>query len=114
VDGDQKTIVGDLGAIDKMLSLIDSRLQRNICDEVMETAWSTMWNVTGLTLFGSSSNKLFINFSLILDETPVNCERFLDNNGMDYFVSCMHSFPQSAGMLLSLLLKLFVMNLIYY
>ncbi len=48
VDGDQKTIVGDLGAIDKMLSLIDSRLHRNICDEVMETAWSTMWNVTGI------------------------------------------------------------------
>lgn len=79
VDGDQKTIVGDLGAIDKMLSLIDTRLHRNICDEVMETAWSTMWNVT--------------------DETPVNCERFLDNNGMDYFVSCMHSFPQNAELL---------------
>lgn len=79
VDGDQKTIVGDLGAIDKMLALIDSRLHRSICDEVMETAWSTMWNVT--------------------DETPVNCERFLDNNGMDYFVSCMHSFPQSAELL---------------
>ncbi|XP_054164654.1 protein zer-1 homolog [Oppia nitens] len=79
VDGDQKTIVGDLGAIDKMLALIDARLHRNICDEVMETAWSTMWNVT--------------------DETPVNCQRFLDNNGMDYFVSCMHSFPNSAELL---------------
>ncbi|CAG2104960.1 unnamed protein product [Medioppia subpectinata] len=79
VDGDQKTIVGDLGAIDKMLSLIDTRLQRNMCDEVMETAWSTMWNVT--------------------DETPVNCERFLNQNGMDYFVSCMTSFPNSAELL---------------
>ena len=45
VDGDQKTIVGDLGAIEKMLALIDTRLRRNVCDEVMETAWSTMWYV---------------------------------------------------------------------
>lgn len=47
VDGDQKMLVGDLGAIQKMLSLIDTKLQRGVCDEVMETAWSTMWNVTG-------------------------------------------------------------------
>ena len=32
-----------------------------MCDEVMETAWSTMWNIT--------------------DETPVNCKRFLDRGG---------------------------------
>lgn len=48
VDGEQKTIVGNLGAIEKMLHLIQLRYNRNICDEVMETAWSTMWNVTGL------------------------------------------------------------------
>lgn len=47
MDGEQKTIVGNLGAIEKMLNLIESRYNRNICDEVMETAWSTMWNVTG-------------------------------------------------------------------
>lgn len=47
VDGDQKMLVGDLGAIQKMLSLIEAKLQRGVCDEVMETAWSTMWNVTG-------------------------------------------------------------------
>ena len=33
----------------------------DMCDEVMETAWSTMWNIT--------------------DETPVNCKRFLDRGG---------------------------------
>ena len=32
----------------------------------METAWSTMWNVT--------------------DETPVNCERFLAGGGMYLFL----------------------------
>ena len=34
----------------------------------METAWSTMWNVT--------------------DETPVNCERFLADGGMMLFLKC--------------------------
>ena len=38
------------------------------CDEVLETAWSTMWNVT--------------------DETPINCERFLDGGGMHLFLRC--------------------------
>lgn len=27
-------VVGDLGAITKMLTLIEGRLQRNVCDEV--------------------------------------------------------------------------------
>ena len=39
-----------------------------VCDDVMETAWSTMWNVT--------------------DETPVNCERFLNGGGMYLFLKC--------------------------
>jgi hypothetical protein len=34
----------------------------------METAWSTMWNVT--------------------DETPINCRRFLDGGGMQLFLKC--------------------------
>ena len=48
VDGEQKCIVGNLGAITKMLQIIENRFNRGICDEVMETAWSTMWNVTGM------------------------------------------------------------------
>lgn len=51
VDGDQKKIVGNLGAIEKMLHLIENRFNRGLCDEVMETAWSTMWNVTGRSRF---------------------------------------------------------------
>ena len=39
-----------------------------VCDDVMETAWSTMWNVT--------------------DETPANCERFLNGGGMYLFLKC--------------------------
>ena len=52
-----------------MLLLIEDRINRNICDEVMEVAWSTMWNVT--------------------DETPLNCKRFLRHNGMQFFLNCL-------------------------
>ncbi|RWS15684.1 protein zer-1-like protein, partial [Dinothrombium tinctorium] len=79
VDGEQKTLVGDLGAIKIMLQLIDGRIQSKVCDEVMETAWSAMWNVT--------------------DETPINCERFLENRGMEYFLKCMEIFPNHAELL---------------
>ncbi|XP_053206077.1 protein zer-1 homolog isoform X2 [Panonychus citri] len=79
VDGEQKTLVGDLGAIDKLITLIESRLNRGVCDEVMEIAWSTMWNVT--------------------DENPINCQRFLDNHGMDLFVNCMSTFPEPPELL---------------
>lgn len=53
----------------KMLNLISDRLERGMCDDVLEVAWSTMWNVT--------------------DETPQNCQRFLDNRGMEYFLACL-------------------------
>lgn len=52
-----------------MLTLIHDRLKRKVFDDVMEVAWSTMWNVT--------------------DETAINCERFLDGGGMTYFLSCL-------------------------
>lgn len=53
-----------------MLALINDRLTRNVFDDVMEVAWSTMWNVT--------------------DETAINCERFLDGEGMNYFLRCLN------------------------
>lgn len=52
-----------------MLNLISDRLSRRVFDDVIEVAWSTMWNVT--------------------DETPLNCERFLDGLGMEYFLGCL-------------------------
>ncbi|CAG2107636.1 unnamed protein product [Medioppia subpectinata] len=78
LDDYHKTIVGHL-AIDQMLSLIDTRLQSNICDEAMERAWSIMWTAS--------------------DTTHANCERFIDCNGMDVFVRCLQSFPNSAQLL---------------
>ncbi|XP_067139951.1 protein zer-1 homolog isoform X3 [Centruroides vittatus] len=79
VDGIQKQLVGDRGAITIMLRLIENRLNRHNCDEVMETAWSTMWNVT--------------------DETPINCQRFLDGRGMDLFLGCLQSFSDKPELL---------------
>lgn len=52
-----------------MIWLIGNRLQRGLCDDVLEVAWSTMWNVT--------------------DETPSNCKKFLEIQGMEYFLSCL-------------------------
>lgn len=52
-----------------MINLISNRLMRNAFDDVMEVAWATMWNVT--------------------DETAVNCERFLNLDGMKYFLGCL-------------------------
>merc|ERR1712210_163673 len=62
-----------------MLDVIKSKLQSETCDEVMETAWSTMWNVT--------------------DETPINCKRFLDGGGMDLFLHCKERFPNKNDLL---------------
>lgn len=52
-----------------MLNLISKRLNRNTFDDVLEVAWATLWNVT--------------------DETAVNCTRFLDLDGMKYFLGCL-------------------------
>ena len=63
--------------LSKLISFIFSLFlsKAGICDDVMETAWSTMWNVT--------------------DETPVNCERFLAGGGMYLFLKVIKS-PSSS------------------
>ncbi|KRY38321.1 Zyg eleven-related protein 1 [Trichinella spiralis] len=72
VEGEQKLAVGELHAVEKLLALICTKLQLGICDEVMEVAWSFLWNIT--------------------DETPANCERFLAVNGMEVFYACSEKF----------------------
>ncbi|XP_065343212.1 protein zer-1 homolog [Cloeon dipterum] len=79
VDGTQKQLLGDMGAMDKMLRIIEDRLQRRHCDDVLEVAWSTMWNVT--------------------DETAVNCQRFLEGGGMDLFLRCLNTFHEKEELL---------------
>ncbi|KAJ3660871.1 hypothetical protein Zmor_005300 [Zophobas morio] len=79
IDGQQKVRLGELGAINKMIWLIADRLERGHCDDVLEVAWSTMWNVT--------------------DETPSNCRKFLEIKGMEYFLMCLEKFPNKDELL---------------
>ena len=79
VEGHRKLLIGDLGAIEQMLNIIQEKLRARNCDEVLESAWSTMWNVT--------------------DETPINCERFLNGRGMELFLRCKEEFPDSHDLL---------------
>ena len=79
VEKNQKLMFGDLGAIEELLSIIKEKLNSKTCDEVLKTAWSTMWNVT--------------------DETPINCERFLNGQGMELFLKCKEEFPESNSLL---------------
>ncbi|XP_064649443.1 protein zer-1 homolog [Lineus longissimus] len=79
VDGSEKQLVGDLGAVDLMLSVIQTRLNAKQCDDIMEVAWSTLWNIT--------------------DETAVNCERFLQGNGMQLFIRCLEEWTDKHDLL---------------
>ncbi|CAG2185475.1 ZYG11 [Mytilus edulis] len=67
----------EIGSI--MLDTIQNRLRENNCDEIMEMAWSTMWNVT--------------------DETAINCDRFMEHNGMSLFIECLETFPEKPELL---------------
>ncbi|XP_076288194.1 protein zer-1 homolog isoform X2 [Lasioglossum baleicum] len=72
VTGREKRLLGSLGCIKTMFELIRYRVTFNICDDVLEVAWSTMWNMT--------------------DETPINCERFLNEDGMSLFHECIKKY----------------------
>jgi Zyg-11 family protein len=78
VDGDQKKVRG-LDIVDGMLQVVKQKLELAVCDDVMETAWSVMWNVT--------------------DETPANSQRFLDRSGMELFLQCKEAFPNTMDLL---------------
>ncbi|XP_036443896.1 protein zer-1 homolog [Colossoma macropomum] len=73
VDNDHKEAVGKMGFVKTMLNLIQKKLQDRMCDQVMEFSWSALWNIT--------------------DETPDNCEMFLNCSGMDLFLECLQEFP---------------------
>lgn len=79
VGGDQKINIGELNAIETMIDIIKKKIEDNICDEILETAWSTLWNIT--------------------DETPANCQRFLDCNGLKAFENCMDKFGNNKEVL---------------
>ena len=67
VEGKEKRLLGKLGCVETMLRLVKNRMDSGLFD-VLEVAWSTMWNMT--------------------DETPINCQRFLENDGLLLFLKC--------------------------
>ncbi|KAF2353610.1 Armadillo-type fold [Trinorchestia longiramus] len=79
VEGLHRQLVGDLGAVETMLGLIKDKLRTKTHDDMLELAWSVMWNVT--------------------DETPRNCQRFLDGSGMSYFTECLQTFKEHEDLL---------------
>ena len=79
VGGDQKIYIGKLKAIEILIDIIRAKIEFDNCDEILEIAWSTLWNIT--------------------DETPVNCERFLDCKGLTMFESCMDKFNSNKEVL---------------
>ncbi|PVD21892.1 hypothetical protein C0Q70_17695 [Pomacea canaliculata] len=79
VDGKEKELVGNMGAVDTMLSIIERKLKGGDCDDVLEVAWSTLWNVT--------------------DETPSNCHKFMIKGGMELFLQCLQKFNDKPELL---------------
>ncbi|CAL8405761.1 unnamed protein product [Arctogadus glacialis] len=73
VDNHHKEAVGKMGFVKTMLNLIQKKLQSRMCDQVMEFSWSALWNIT--------------------DETPDNCQMFLNCRGMSLFLECLEEFP---------------------
>ena len=76
--GDVKRVVG-VKIIDSMLKIVRIKLAMGLCDEMLEVAWSVMWNVT--------------------DETEENSERFLDQSGMELFLECKRKFSEKLDLL---------------
>ena len=79
VDVELKRAVG-IKIIDTMLRIVRNKLEWKLCDDVMEIAWSAIWNVAY--------------------ETPPNSERFLDKHGMELFLQCKETFPTKLDLLL--------------
>lgn len=73
--GIQKREIGLRGAIQTIIQVIREKLEANQSDALMETCWSSLWNIT--------------------DETPENCLDFLNQDGMSLFVDCLNLFPDS-------------------
>uniref|UniRef100_A0A7M4FS40 Protein zer-1 homolog n=1 Tax=Crocodylus porosus TaxID=8502 RepID=A0A7M4FS40_CROPO len=76
VDNDHKEAVGKMGFVMVGMPgvLLSPSLASWQCDQVMEFSWSALWNIT--------------------DETPDNCEMFLNYSGMKLFLECLKEFPE--------------------
>jgi len=57
------------------MMVIQQKLKLGICDEVMKTCWSTLWNVS--------------------DETPQNSTNFIQLGGIDLMMECFEKFDDN-------------------
>ncbi|KAI1694833.1 zyg eleven-related protein 1 [Ditylenchus destructor] len=81
LDQSQKILLGPTGIIKTILALIRRKLAAGTCDIVMEKCWAVLCHVT--------------------DETPSNCKRFLEADGMQLFSLCFLRFRSSSGLSVS-------------
>nr|XP_046188105.1 protein zer-1 homolog [Oncorhynchus gorbuscha] len=73
VDNHHKEAVGKMGFVKVGKTDVSKKPQDRMCDQVMEFSWSALWNIT--------------------DETPDNCQMFLNCKGMSLFLDCLKEFP---------------------
>ncbi|XP_066928047.1 protein zer-1 homolog [Clytia hemisphaerica] len=71
----QKREIGYLGAVKTILNIIQEKLETRESDQLLETCWSSLWNMT--------------------DETPENCRDFLDFGGRRMFVKSLELYPNA-------------------
>ncbi|CAF0726959.1 unnamed protein product [Didymodactylos carnosus] len=75
VDHEEKLTIGNLRTIEIMMCLIQTRIKTQVADDLLELAWTVLWNIT--------------------DETAENCRKFIEeNNGLQAFVDCLRVFGE--------------------
>jgi len=77
-EGEEKKYKGGRIVL-SMMEVIRRKLEEKLADEVMEVVWSVLWNIT--------------------DETPAHSLVFLNNGGMNLFLSCKEAFPEQLDLL---------------
>nr|CAB3267910.1 protein zer-1 homolog [Phallusia mammillata] len=68
----KKEVSQNINFVFTILEVIKKRHEDDVCDEVMEVCWSTLWNVT--------------------DETPKNSSDFIELNGLNILLECFDTF----------------------
>ena len=66
------------------MGIIRSFLTKNINNDIVEIAWTLLWNIT--------------------DETPENCRRFIeDNHGLAAFLDCLTAWSDKRDLVRNML-----------
>ncbi|CAF4363446.1 unnamed protein product, partial [Adineta steineri] len=84
VDGQEKLFIGRVGVIEIAIEIIHRFLIKKTSCEIVEVAWTLLWNIT--------------------DETPENCRRFLeDNNGLQTYYDCLELWSDKRDLIRNML-----------